>query len=58
VSATRWKGDAGAVGAHEVYDLCARLEDLGRADTVVGASPLLDALAAACERARTALVAH
>ena len=48
-------GSAATIGAHELEALCARLEQLARASTVVGAMSLVDALEGTYVRARTVL---
>jgi two-component system sensor histidine kinase/response regulator len=49
------KGEAAAIGAHELEDLCRALERLGAAHTVVGADALLESLDGALQRATAAL---
>jgi HPt (histidine-containing phosphotransfer) domain-containing protein len=49
------KGSAGTLGAYALRDLCAQLEDLADSGTVEGAAEVVDALAAAFERARLVL---
>jgi HPt (histidine-containing phosphotransfer) domain-containing protein len=49
------KSSAGTLGAYVLRDLCAQLEDLADSATVEGAAEVVDALAAAFERARPAL---
>jgi signal transduction histidine kinase/DNA-binding response OmpR family regulator len=49
------KSEAGQIGALEVQDLCARLEQAGRAGTLADSAALVDALTAALERTRAAL---
>jgi HPt (histidine-containing phosphotransfer) domain-containing protein len=49
------KGSAGTLGAYALRDLCAQLEDLADSGTLAGAAEVVDALAAAFERARPVL---
>jgi two-component system sensor histidine kinase/response regulator len=56
-SAHELKGAAGALGARELWGVCAQLEQLGRAGTTDGSESLLEALEAAFQRAESALQA-
>jgi CheY-like chemotaxis protein len=49
------KGSAGTIGAHKMEELCAELEDQASSGSLQGSAPMVDALDAAFERARTEL---